>query len=168
MAALHLLTLTPATQQWPVICIVEGNILKGVVKQVQHATSCQKVIVFLVVIIIKTIICYNQHFIVQHIALEYIICFVAFHYVGLEKNELCNEQNIIDKENECTLAAISIGKYNNGITKTESSSAYPRGCYVHLTSDVWFNRHPSGNGNENAAPICRIGKFICLLIRCNR
>ena len=104
----------------------------------------------------------NPHLIVQHIAFEYIICFVAFDYVGLEKNELCNEQNIIDKENECTLAAISIGKYNNGITKTESSSAYPRGCYVHVTSDVWFNSHPSGNGNENAAPICRIGKFICL------
>ena len=93
------------------------------------------------------------------ISLINISYFLFSEHVVLEKNGLCNEQNIIDDENECRLAAVSTGIENDVILVT--LAIYPRGCFVH-DSQVWFNRHPIGNRRESCAPICRKGKFMCL------
>ena len=76
-------------------------------------------------------------------------------YVVLGENELCDEQNIIDNENECLDAGISTGKDSFGEDIKETNARYPRGCYA-VDSLLWFNSHPVGNRNEIAAPICRI------------
>ena len=100
---------------------------------------------------------------------KYIICFVDSQYVVLEKNQLCDEQNIIDNENECTLVAeigtnMRLATRHDGIIAALTISAeYPRGCYLahHGNNYVWFNRHPVGNRNKNAAPFCLKGNCMC-------
>ena len=105
----------------------------------------------------------------QRIDFKHIICFIDSQYVVLEKNQLCEEQNIIDNENECTLIAeigtnMKLATRHDGIIATLTISAeYPRGCYLADYGDnyVWFNRHPVGNRNKNAAPFCLKGKCMC-------
>ena len=82
-------------------------------------------------------------------------------FVVLEKNELCDEQNIIDNENECQLAVSSTGKDDDGTIVTEIQTMYPRGCYAH-DKDVFFNKYPVGKNHANSAPICRKGNFTYL------
>ena len=92
-------------------------------------------------------------------------------YFSLEENELCDEQNIIDDENECRVAALSIDftdytdyTEDDGEITTETESAYPRGCYHQKSNNVWFNNHPIGNRDSGSAPICRKGEFMFLHI----
>jgi hypothetical protein len=72
----------------------------------------------------------------------------------LEENELCDEQNIIDDEGECQLAASMTSKDEDGTISTETEATYPRGCYAN-NKDVWFNKHPVGKNQKDSAPICR-------------
>ena len=97
---------------------------------------------------------YNKYFIVKNIAIQHIICFLASEYVVLENEKLCNEQTIIDFENECLLAARLT---DNNYTGMEINETRPGGCYVNENGAVRFN--PDGNRNENSLiqPICRKG-----------
>ena len=90
---------------------------------------------------------------------------VDLEFVVLEKNELCDEHNIIDNEKECQLAALSALNWPIGSFKffTETDATYPRGCYAN-GNDVWFNKHSVGKSQILSAPICRKGKFIYLQI----
>ena len=100
------------------------------------------------------LIYYNKYFIAQNIAIQHIICFLASEYVVLKNVELCNEQTIIDFENECLLAARIT---ENNYVGMEINETRPRGCYVNESGAVWFN--PVGNRQENSLiqPICRKG-----------
>ena len=86
---------------------------------------------------------------------------VDLEFVVLEKNELCDEQNVINNESECQFAASSTGKDDDGTIVTEIQTMYPRGCYAH-DKDVFFNKYPVGKNHANSAPICRKGKFTYL------
>ena len=89
------------------------------------------------------------------------MCFVDLEYVLLKENELCDQQNIIDNENECLEAAMSIDSDKFDHILSDEISWLPRGCFVDAGWFLWLINHPVGNRQEKAAPICRKGKFIC-------
>ena len=82
--------------------------------------------------------------------------FLASEYavLNLQKDKVCNEETIIDLENECLLAArLTRNKY----VGMETNVTHPRGCYMNDSGAVRFN--PVGDRKENSLiqPICRKG-----------
>ena len=81
------------------------------------------------------------------------MCFLASEYAVLDKDGFCNEQNIINDENECLLAARSTG---NNYVGAEVNVTRPRGCYGIDNGTVRFNKQPALTP-ENSEPICLKG-----------
>ena len=82
-----------------------------------------------------------------------------------DKEQLCDEigADPVTDINLCKTAIKKIKYHMPDIyfKEKDTSSSYPKGCYLYTNSRVYFNPHHSGSGSTSARQICKKsnGKF---------
>ena len=75
------------------------------------------------------------------------------HEVGSKNTNRCPAGfSQITSAVDCKAAALSSGWSYKG---EETSSGFPKGCYLYGTGTVYFNKHDVGSANSKAAPVCQ-------------
>ena len=59
---------------------------------------------------------------------------------------------------ECQTAARVLGFIWNGTLAQGVEDHWPKGCFEHKETSVWFNRNLAGKSKESAGPICNATK----------
>ena len=98
-------------------------------------------------------------YLVQHSILESQSA-ATYSMSGVSKHCSDHQQQMIDNEDECRIAANSFPEnYKNSRNK----SMYPKGCYVlRDNNNIYFNTHSTGSKSSRAEQICKGKKCFIL------
>ena len=64
---------------------------------------------------------------------------------------------------ECRKAAVALdANYKN----SEIDDYYPSGCYIYKGKEVFWNKIAIGAKDKESSPICKLGKYYLISIKC--
>ena len=86
----------------------------------------------------------------------------GYNYTIVNSDQLCHDVNLepIGSLTECKNAAINLKESNPKIVfeEEEDTEDWPKGCYAYESTDIYWNKHSTGDSNHYGHPVCKAGK----------